>query len=184
MISVTTMQMIPAVKEYVSALFEIAAERDRRREFLSALSTVRDLVRENPDYPAFLSSPAVPMRERLSSIDEAFGATLPEEVVSFLKILCENGRASTIEICADEFEKIVMESYKTTTAIIQSAVELTDEEKKRVVSTLEARVAKTIDPRFIVDPSLIGGLRIEIDGKVLDGSLKHRLRHVKDVILG
>ena len=173
-----------AVKEYALALFAIAAETDRKDAFLEDLSSLRALVRENPDYPAFLSSPAVPLRERLASIDTAFSGRYPEEIVSFLKILCENGRAGDLVFCVDAFEKIVLESLGRTTAVVQSAVELNEEEKARLVAVLEKRTGKTVDAQFSVDESLIGGIRMEIDGKVLDGSLKNRLRHVKDVILG
>ena len=87
--------MMQTEREYAEALFSLAAEENSVAEYLDALLTVKELVAENPDYIELLASPAIPMSERLAAIDEAFDGRMPEYVVSFIRLLCENGRIRT-----------------------------------------------------------------------------------------
>ena len=73
-------------------------------------------------------------------------------------------------------------SEHVSTAYITSAVELTDEEVSVLKNKLEAICHNTVSMEFSIDPSLLGGLIVEVDGRILDGSLRHHLNEVKDVI--
>ena len=63
-----------------------------------------------------------------------------------------------------------------------SAVSLTDRECIELTKKLEKISGNTVSLDCHVDPSLIGGVIVEMNGRVMDGSLRHRLREVKDVI--
>ena len=63
-----------------------------------------------------------------------------------------------------------------------SALELTEEEKTKLSSGLEKRFRSTVEAEYVIDESLIGGILIEADGKVIDGSVRTRLRDIKDVM--
>lgn len=176
--------MMQTDKEYAEALFMLVADYNDINGFTNSLETVKDLIQENPEYTEFLASPAIPLSERLGAIDEAFGDSMPEYIVSFLKILCENGRIRSLIGCIDEFGKFAKAVSNTAEASIVSAVPLSDEQKKAICLKLEKITGKTIDPVYTVDESLIGGIIIEVEGKTFDGSIRNRLKDVKDVIIG
>ena len=90
----------------------------------------QDWPQGNPDYIEFLASPAIPMSERAAAVDEAFGG-MPEYVVSFIKLLCENGKARTIFGCIDEYEKLAHVFSNRTSAVVYSAVELNEMQKEQ-----------------------------------------------------
>lgn len=169
-------------KDYATALFMLAAEEQCTATYREALVTVCCAVNSEPDYLEFLSSPAIPLAERLFAIDEAFG-TLPEHVVSFIKLLCEHGHIRALPACAEEFDKLSQALNNRTTARIASAVPLDEEQKKALCRKLETLTGKGIDADYAVDSSLYGGVVIEVEGKTYDGSLKHRLHDVKDVMI-
>lgn len=174
--------MVQTEREYAEALFALAAEENAAEEYLLSLKTIRELMLENGEYIEFLASPAIPLSERISSVEEAFGASMPEYVVSFIKLLCENGKVRTLFGCIDEFAKLALAFSNRVTAEIYSAVELSDEQKSAVCKKLEKLTQKSIDPVYIIDESLIGGVKIEVDGKTYDGSIRHRLGEIKDVM--
>ncbi|MBR3780140.1 MAG: ATP synthase F1 subunit delta [Clostridia bacterium] len=173
--------MVQTEREYAEALFSVAAEEDSAEEYLGALHTVKQVIYENPDYIEFLASPAISMSERAAAIDEAFGV-MPEYVVSFIKLLCESGRVRSILECIDEYEKLATVFLNRTTAFIYSAVKLSETQKSGVCAKLEKLTGKTVEPVYIIDESLIGGVKIEVDGKTLDGSVKYRMGEIKDVM--
>ena len=174
--------MIQTEREYAEALFTLAVEENSCEEYLDSLGTIKNLFEENLDYIEFLNSPAITLSERLASIDEAFDGRMPQYVVSFLKVLCENGKMRTIPSCIDEFERLARAFSNRVIATVYSAVELNDEQKGAVCKKLETLTNKRIDPIYIIDESLIGGMKIEVDGKTFDGSIKHRLGEIKDVM--
>ena len=67
-------------------------------------------------------------------------------------------------------------------ATITSAIELTDTEKQKIVSKLEQSYKKEVVAKYFVDSSIIGGIIIDIDGKIIDASIKGRLYDIKEVI--
>ena len=174
--------MIQTEREYAEALFTLAVEENAVEDYLDSLVTLKQLFDENPDYIEFLNSPAISLGERIASIDEAFDGRMPQYVVSFIKVLCENRKMRTVMLCIDEFEILARAFSNRAIATVYSAVELSDGQKKAICKKLETLTNKRIDPIYIIDESLIGGMKIEVDGKTFDGSIKHRLGDIKDVM--
>lgn len=176
--------MMQTDKEYAEALFMLALEEQKTDEYLDYLKVVRSLLEENADYIEFLASPAIPLKERKQAIEQAFGNNMSEYIVSFLKLLCQNGRIRILKDSIDEYSKLVLSVSNRAVVNIFSAIPLSDEQKKALCEKLEKSTGKSVEPMYIVDESLIGGIKIEIDGKTYDGSIKHRLYDIKDVIIG
>ena len=84
--------------EYAEALFALALETGSVKEYSEALDIVLNLMKENPEYFDFLSSPDIPKQERVGALESAFGGKIPETVVSFLCLLCDRGRIHTLSI--------------------------------------------------------------------------------------
>ena len=169
-------------KEYGAALFMVAMEEGAEREYADALSLLIDSISGNPAYLELLSSPNIPMTERLAIIDQAFAAVLPPHLLSFLKLLCEKNRISGLFDAAEEYRQLLDASLSVCDALVRSAVPLSEDQKLRLKEKLERLSKKQVSMKFEIDEDLLGGVVIEMDGKVLDGSLRHRLNEVKDVI--
>ena len=78
--------------------------------------------------------------------------------------------------------KLVEETKNISDAKIISAVELSEDEKERIILKLEKESGKKIKAEYVVDKSIIGGIIIESDGKIIDGSLRYKLKDIKDVM--
>ena len=83
-----------------------------------------------------------------------------------------------------EFELMYRESVRESRASVVSAAPLSEEEKAKLVASLEKRSGRRVRPEYRVDPSLLGGLVVEMDGTRMDGSLRQRLRDVKEAMEG
>ena len=169
-------------REYGTALFMLACENNKKREYAEALETVCAVFGADPEYIELLASPSIPMSERLGAVEVAFGASVPEDVVSYIQLLCEKGRISCFYESVEEYNKLLDESERISNAKITSAVLLTDEEKEKLKEKLEGMCKRTVEMEFFVDEAIMGGIVAEIDGKVLDGSLRSRLQDIKEVI--
>ena len=115
-------------------------------------------------------------------LKNAFSGSLSEESISFLSVLCENGDSALLGKCAGEFGGLYSKSLNISRAVVTSAVELSAEQKNALNERLQKKLKKKTETEYILDPSLIGGLKVEIDGVVFDGSLKKRLQSLKEVM--
>jgi len=169
-------------KEYATALFMIAAEQNETKKFAAALEAVTAALRDNPEYMEFLCAPNISKAERILSIQSIFGGRIPEDVLSFVKLLCEKERIRITEACFREYMKLYDESKHVSWAHVKSAIPLTAEQKAALRLKLEKQSGRNVLLECEVDDTLLGGLIVEMDGKILDGSLRRRLQDVKEVM--
>lgn len=167
-------------KEYASALFEIAREKMAVDETAGALRLVLEQFEAAPEYANLLSSPNIPIKERRFLIEEAFSKYLPDYLLSFVMILCEKGHIKELSQCVDEYNAMNKAFSKVSEARIISAIELTENEKEALLKKLEIISGHTVNANYEIDEKIIGGLVIYIDDKVIDGSLRHKLKEIKE----
>ena len=96
----------------------------------------------------------------LPYVMEAFGKSAPEYIVSFIKILVENGRIITLCECIAEFNELLRISENRIIAQVYYVEPLTDEQKKALTDKLGSVSGKTVDAVYIQDNSLIGGIKV------------------------
>lgn len=160
----------------------LAREEDSLDAFSESIKTVSEAFLENPDYILFLRSPNIPKSERVATLDVAFGGRINGRVLSFLKLLCEHGKIAYFDECATQFERLKKWAENTVTARVKSAVELSNSQKSALKASLEKRTGKSVTLDTQVDSGLLGGLVVEIDGKLIDGSIKRNLADIREVI--
>ena len=171
-------------REYATALYAIAAENGAQDAYEAGLDIVLAAFEQNPEYKALLSAPAIPISERLAALEEAFLNAVPEEVLSFVQLLCEHGRVAELAACVQEYKLLMNEYHRRILATVRSGVPLTTEEMARPTKKLEKISGHSVELVCELDTTLLGGVVVEMDGRRIDGSLRHRLHEVKDVMNG
>ncbi len=174
--------MTQTSKEYAQALFALALETESADSFLAALKGAAEAIAADAEYIEFLACYGIPAAERCAALEQVFGDRLPEYVLSFLQLLCENGHIKQLKNCIKDFEALYNEMKKLSTVKVTSAVALTDEQKARLLPKLERLCGQQVQAVYVIDESIMGGMIIEADGKVLDASVKNRLHELKEVI--
>ena len=169
-------------KEYAEALFMLALEKGEEVSTLEKLKEVLEGIENEPEYMQFLCSRSIAVKERLSAVENAFLGVLPEICLSFLCLLIEKGRIVLFPSCVKEYEKLLDAKMKVITARVISAIPLKEEEKQALKVKLENKYSSKVELQCEVDEQILGGSIIEIDGNVLDGSLRFRLQEIKEEI--
>ena len=169
-------------REYAIALFEASYEAGVIDAVREDLITVRRLFTAERDYIAFLSNPAIPKQERLDSLASAFDGKVEDTLYSFLSIMAKNNDMREFASAVKEFEKMYEDYKRFSVAFITSAVELTEEEKKKIIARLTEVTGKSISPVYRIDESIIGGVTVTCDGMFFDGSVAKNLKNIKEVI--
>ena len=167
--------------EYGKALFEITEELHKSDAVLAEVKLVSELFSANPDYSKLLDTPAVPKDERIALISEAFGS-LDSHLTNLIKILSEKRITHLFGRVAEEYLALYDLSRGIVRAEAISAVALTEGQKAKLISKLEAALSKTVKLTCKVDPTILGGMKIRYSGIQLDGSVKTRLDSFEESI--
>ncbi|MBR6425071.1 MAG: ATP synthase F1 subunit delta [Oscillospiraceae bacterium] len=169
-------------REYAEGLFLLCAEQGAEEAAYQDLETVQALFQAFPDYVELLSSPSIPAEERSQAAEDAFSGRVRDEVVCFLRLLTERGHIRSFNEILSEYRELFENARHTSTAYVTSVVPLTEDEKAALKAKLEARCGHQVVLSCALDPSLLGGVVVQMDGSVLDGSVKRRLSEVKEVM--
>ena len=169
-------------KSYADALFSLALETNTVFETLMTLKEVRDGLYATEGALDLLASPSIPKDERCAVLEKAFGDVQPEHVMSFVGVLVQHGHIRELNDCVEAYTALHDEHARLSTAYVTSAVELTEDEKAKLTDKLSQKLGRTIHLECAVDPSLLGGLVVHVDGKVIDGSLRSKLQEIKEVM--
>ena len=167
---------------YAEALFMLAREENNIDVFFEGLKIAQGVFCENPEYLQFLATPSIPKSERTAAIAAAFDGKINEHVLSFLQLLCEHGKTEGFFECVAEFERLREWASNTVVAVIKTAAELSDVQKQELIIALQKRTGKNVTLNTVIDKTLLGGIVVEIDGQMLDGSVKNNLKHAREVI--
>ncbi len=168
---------MPAVaRRYAQALFSLAQEHRRDPEqWLEALRLVARLA-EDPEVHALLDSPKVPLAEKQRIVEAALAAFDPL-CRNFVYVLIARHRfePAFVRAVVAEFERLVLAAQGVVVAEVQTAVDLTEEEKERLARRLEALLGKRVVVRHQVTPRILGGVVVKIGDQLIDASVAGRL---------
>ena len=167
---------------YAEALFMLAREENLIDEFYEGLKLVEDVFVETPEYLQFLATPSIPKNERTAALAAAFEGKVNARILSFLQLMCEQGKAEQVFDSTEEFYRLREWAAGTVVAVVKSVVSLTETQKTDLIKVLEKRTGKKVSLNCVIDNTLLGGIAVELDGQLLDGSVKSNLKRAREVI--
>ncbi|MBQ7567094.1 MAG: ATP synthase F1 subunit delta [Oscillospiraceae bacterium] len=165
---------------YGGALYDLAVEEGKTEAYLAQLGLFRALWEENPDLSALLSSRAIPRAERLAVLDRCFSGSAEPYLLNWLKILCEKDAIRRLPDCIRQFELRYNADHGIAEVTAVSAVPLKDAQKTALTEKLAAQTGKQPRVTYRTDPAVLGGMRLEMDGTELDGTVRGRLDRIAD----
>jgi F-type H+-transporting ATPase subunit delta len=172
------------VKIYAEALFQIAEENDVVSDIHEELLQLEILFGESATLSAFLTSPKVDVKEKKQLIKKVLGPHFSPLIIHFLFTLSDKNRELIIPYMANEFKEILDRIHNRIDVDITSAVPLQESVVQRIKDNLSATLGKEIILHSNLDPSIIAGIIIRVEDRILDGSTHGYLRRLKARLLG
>lgn len=170
-------------KAYGGALYALALEEGLEDEIRAQLDAVCAILVGNPDYVRLIASRAVAKAERVALLDEAFAQHVHAYLLNFMKILCERGAFEQLPLCRDAYVKEYNERHGIVPATAVTATPLTAGQRTRLIAALEKKSGKTVVLSERVDASLVGGMRVEMEGRRYDNTVTAKLNQLRRALL-
>ena len=175
--------MTGAAVHYGDALFELAGAEGCDGRILEELDAVAALLRAEPAYLRVLDAPTLRREERCALLDEAVGGRVHPYLLNTLKLMAERGLAKGFFDAAAQYRKQYNGAHGILEARAVTAVPLSEGLRDRLAAALARATGKEIRLTCAVDGALLGGVRLELEGKELDGTVRHRLDALRRALL-
>lgn len=167
---------------YAQALYSLAKDDGISELVLSQIEVLRDSFLQEPNYLRLLGSYNMNKNERSAIIDEAFRDKVHPYVLNFLKLLTQKGYARVFPDCVKAYRCAYNEDNGIVSVLAVTAVALTKEQAARLTEKLEQVTKKRVLLENKVDASCLGGVRLDYDGKRLDGTIINRLDAISGML--
>src|SRR5690625_1996848 len=170
-------------KRYAEALFQLGNEKDVIDQLVEELRAVREIFIEHEQLDIFLKNPRVSIEQKKQFLEEIF-QSIHRDIVNTLKLLVERERTEITPSIIDHFFQMVNDAKGIIEAKVFSVRKLTDAEKSSLSKNFANRFnMNTVKLQNIIDPSLIGGLKIQVGNTVYDGSVSRKLKRIEQNIV-
>jgi F-type H+-transporting ATPase subunit delta len=167
---------------YARALADVAVEQKLDADQLVGdLHSLEQALSLSAELREVLETPAVPASQKLKVLDAIVAKVGASQVSrNFLAVLVQNRRVAAMSEITRLFEVEMNERRGFSEAEVSSWRELGEDEKRSLASSLEAVLGKKVRARYSQDESLLGGARIRVGSTIWDGSVRGRLRKLKE----
>ncbi len=175
-------------RRYARALLDVVMAKpsgsgEGPAEVRTALDRAQRLLEEHPDLLRALTLPGVPASARRKVV-AAVWAQAPEGVLRLLHLLIERDRLQLLPALAEEFALAWNEARGIVAAEAVSAIELDAAQKQALAEALEKASGKAVELKTRVEPSVLGGLRVTLGGRTLDGTVVSQLQALRRRLQG
>ena len=160
---------------YGKALFEAASDVNKTEIILQEALELLDVLKREPEFYEFIKTPVVSAAEKKQALTKIFSGKICDELLHLLWILIDKRRAREFENIIRRYKQLLDESQGFSIGTIFSVNPLSKDQ----LETFEGKTGKLIRKKVKLenrtDSSIMGGVRIFIEGKVIDATIRKRL---------
>ncbi len=166
-------------RRYGQALFNLARRENALDAVRETLDVLVHLMETSRTFRYFMLTPRIDDRKKVGLLQKIFEKHAPEIFFHFLVVIFEKRRQEYLGKIRDHIETLNNQSIGRIIVKASSARMLAPEEQKELVAALEERTGRQVVLSNTVDPSLIGGVLLRMGYKILDATVKGRLRRIR-----
>ena len=167
---------------YANGLFSIALEENKVDLYRKRIKMIKNVFEENDDFLHLLSSCFISNEEKDEIIDKVFKSE-EEYIKNFIKIIFINKRGNCLIKILNEFIKTCNENLNIKDGVIYSVNKLSNEQIEKIQESLSTRLNCKVELTNSLDEKLLGGVKVSIEDKIFDGSIKNKLEKLKESLI-
>jgi len=170
-----------APRRYAEAVLDLATAESAVEAYRAALDSLAAGLA--PQSIRALRNPAVPVRQRLAAV-AAVTTGQPKAIRALLQLLEQRDRIALLADIARAYGDLVDRRAGIVKAKITAAVALDGRQQSAFIERLEKASGKKVKATFAVDPSLIGGARVQLGDHLVDTSVRAQLSALRQSLAG
>lgn len=168
---------------YGQSLFELAIEKNQVGDYLEQMTLVNEVFESDPKISQFFAHVIIDDSDKMELIEKSFQDSLDKMVLNFLKLLIKNRRMKYFSEIYLAFKGLANDHLGVEEGIVYTPENLSEKQLQNIAGALSKSQNKNVVLRQVIKPSLIGGLKVVIKNRVIDGSVQNRIELMRKELL-
>jgi F-type H+-transporting ATPase subunit delta len=173
----------PLSVAYARSLLELATAQNQAEPIGQELADIEKVIESDPAFETFLSNPAVGEVERGQVIEKVFRGRVSPLLANFLGVVNRKGRLGLLRQIASGYQELLDAQLGKIEVDVIVAEKLSPDQLEQVRQRVSAALKRDAVVHQYIDPSIIGGLVIRVEDRLLDASVRAQLRAVRRQLL-
>lgn len=162
-------------RRYSDAFYASLGDEDRLQEARQALAGFGDLIKTSEELRTFAVNPLLTIKEKAGILRAVFKGRLPAAVDHFVQFINSKDRLGLLPAIIEAFEDRYLEEHGQAKAQVETAIDLSQKDRHFLTARLKDICGKDVITDFRLNPALLGGFRIWVQGRLFDASMQTQL---------
>ncbi|MEN6460193.1 MAG: F0F1 ATP synthase subunit delta [Syntrophomonas sp.] len=169
-------------RRYAEAFFSIARDNNKISEYQEELEKVVQIINQVDDLKEYFAHLLIPAAAKKEVATKVFADQVSPITMNFVLMIIDKKRETYIEVIVEEYKDMADESRNIAKVDLIAAKEVSDDEVKSLAEKLSASTGKTVQLKLTVDPSLLGGIKLRMGDKIIDGTVAKKLDMLRQTL--
>ena len=165
---------------YAESLFDLAKEENKVTQYLDDIKLVGEVLDSDPQIVQFFNHVLIENDKKIQLLDQSFKGNVDQYVLNFLKLLVQSRRIRDI---VKSYINLSNQYLGIEEGMIYTPYELTDQQIQDIEKAISQKENKKVTLKVSIDPSLLGGIKVQIANRIYDGTIKNKVEMLKKELL-
>lgn len=168
---------------YAESLFDLAKEENQVTQYLDDIKLVGEVLDSDPQIVKFFNHVLIENDKKIQLLDQSFKGNVDQYVLNFLKLLVQSRRIRYIDDIVKSYINLSNQYLGIKEGMIYTPYELTDQQIQDIEKAISQKENKKVTLKVSIDPSLLGGIKVQIANRIYDGTIKNKVEMLKKELL-
>jgi F-type H+-transporting ATPase subunit delta len=168
---------------YAESLFDLAKEENKVTQYLDDIKLVGEVLGSDPQIVQFFNHVLIENDKKIQLLDQSFKGNVDQYVLNFLKLLVQSRRIRYIDDIVKSYINLSNQYLGIEEGTIYTPYKLTDQQIQDIEKAISQKENKKVTLKVSIDPSLLGGIKVQIANRIYDGTIKNKVEMLKKELL-
>ena len=168
------------IQSYAQAILAVASAESNAAQIEDEIYRFSQVLQSSEELKSTLSDASIPSARRQQIVEDLLDGQATQTTVALVSMIVAAGMGSDIKAIADRVVGLGAESRDKAVAEVYSVVDLSSDQQQRLAAALKSATGKDVEMKVIIDESVMGGLLVQIEDEVIDGTVRTRLKQLRE----
>ena len=168
------------IQGYAQAILAVASTESNGAQVEDEIYRFSQVLQSSEELKSTLSDASIPSARRQQIVEDLLDGQATQTTVALVSMIVAAGMGSDIKAIADKVVGLGAESRDKAVAEVYSVVDLSSDQQQRLAAALKSATGKDVEMKIIIDESVMGGLLVQIEDEVIDGTVRTRLKQLRE----
>lgn len=161
---------------YAKSLMELAIEKDALEEIYKDMQLFSETCQSSHDFRLMLKNPIIGHDKKKVILYKIFQGKVHESTLAIFDVITRKNRESILCAISNEFISLYRQHHSIDKVVVTTSVPLTPDLREKMIRKIKERTGNKVSLTEKVDPDLIGGYILQIGDRMMDNSVRSKLK--------